>query len=65
MAHQEGMMVSLLMLLIVLASAAVAQPDKQRDCGERSCYDVLGVSSGSRWFPSLRAHHLCRRSVEL
>ena len=41
-------MVSLLMLLIVLASAAVAQPDKQRDCGERSCYDVLGVSSGSR-----------------
>ena len=64
MAHQEGKMRLLLVLLLAL-DAAVAQPDKQRDCGERSCYDVLGVSSGSRWFPSLRAHHLCRRSVEL
>ena len=46
MMAQEGMMPLLLVLLAL--DAAVAQPDKQRDCGERSCYDVLGVSSGSR-----------------
>ena len=38
---------SLLLAALTTVATVCAQPEKQRDCGGRTCYDVLGITSGS------------------